>query len=977
MADPAAGGFPTRAPQYPKVTMPVRSESFRTEARIDALRVPPQSVEAEQAVIGGLMLAPDSLDRVGDFLTEHDFYRRDHRLIYRAIRELSEKNKPFDAVTLGEWFEVNALSEQIGGAGYLIELASSTPSAANIRAYAEIVREKAVMRQLIEAGTEIVNDGFQPEGRDSQEVLSAAEMKVFRIAEQGRRGRADFVPLREAMKDAFGILQERYENQGNVTGLPTGFHDLDEMTAGLQPSDLIILAARPAMGKCLSADAEIVLEDGSVATIEQICRDRGGVIGTLTDDLRLASATPSDFVDDGIKPTFEVTTRLGRRVESTAPHPFLTPDGWKPLMALNVGDYVAVPRRLPVFGDKSMRDCEVSLLAYLIGDGGITGSCPRFTSSNPEVTADFLGCVEAFGGTVARQVETRRGFAPSWQMSADADKVPARRQRFASALSQQVARSGQPARALAAQLGVSPATVSNWQRGKTVPAEALVDGLCRILEVSPAALGLADGESARRNVANPLTLWLRELGLMGHDAHGKQVPAPVFRLPRAQLAQFLNRLFATDGWATVLASGQSQLGYASVSERLARQVQHLLLRFGVIAKLRQRWVKYGPARRASWQLDITDAASIRTFIADIGIHGKQAAVDAVSRALETRQPHGNVDHVPRQVWARIEKAKGQLSWAELARRTGHNDSNSHVGRRAVSRERLARIAMVLQDAELAALAGSDVVWDRIESIVATGQQQVYDLTVPGTHNFIANDICVHNTTLALNIAEYGALKTKKAVAVFSMEMSASQLAFRLISSIGRVNATRLRTGQLEDEDWSRVNMAIKMLSDVKVFIDDTPALSPDVLRSKARRIKREHDLGLIVVDYLQLMQVPGSSENRTNEISEISRSLKALAMELKVPVIALSQLNRGLESRTDKRPVMSDLRESGAIEQDADIIMFIYRDDYYNKDSPDKGLAEVIIAKQRNGPTGMAKLKFFGEYTRFDNLARDSVGSFE
>ena len=210
-----------------------------------------------------------------------------------------------------------------------------------------------------------------------------------------------------------------------------------------------------------------------------------------------------------------------------------------------------------------------------------------------------------------------------------------------------------------------------------------------------------------------------------------------------------------------------------------------------------------------------------------------------------------------------------------------------------------------------------------------------------------------------------------------MEMSSSQLAFRLISSIGRINATRLRTGQLEDEDWSRVNMAIKMLSEVKVFIDDTPALSPDVLRSKARRIKREHDLGLIVVDYLQLMQVPGTGENRTNEISEISRSLKALAKELNVPVVALSQLNRGLESRTDKRPVMADLRESGAIEQDADIIMFIYRDEYYHKDSGDKGLAEVIIAKQRSGPTGTIKLKFFGEYTRFDNLARDGVGSFE
>ena len=178
------------------------------------------------------------------------------------------------------------------------------------------------------------------------------------------------------------------------------------------------------------------------------------------------------------------------------------------------------------------------------------------------------------------------------------------------------------------------------------------------------------------------------------------------------------------------------------------------------------------------------------------------------------------------------------------------------------------------------------------------------------------------TTLAHEHGELRRAETKKAVAVYSMERYASQLAFGSpISSIGRINATRLRTGQLEDEDWSRVNMAIKMLSDVKIFIDDTPALSPDVLRSKARRIKREHDLGLIVIDYLQLMTVPGTGENRATEISEISRSLKALAKELNVPVIALSQLNRGLESRTDKRPVMADLRESGAIEQDADIIV--------------------------------------------------------
>ncbi|MDQ3287613.1 MAG: replicative DNA helicase [Pseudomonadota bacterium] len=455
----------------------------RAEQRVDHLRLPPQSIEAEQAVLGGLMLAPDAYDRVADQLTEPDFYRRDHQLIYRAIRELAEKNKPFDAVTLGEWFESQDLAEQVAGGAYLIELASTTPSAANIVAYAEIVRDKAVLRQLIEVGTGIVNDGFQPDGRDSSEILSNAEQQVFAIAEAGARGRTDFVPVNKALSEAFDVLQTRYANGGTVTGLPTGYTEFDEMTAGLQPTDLLILAARPAMGK---------------------------------------------------------------------------------------------------------------------------------------------------------------------------------------------------------------------------------------------------------------------------------------------------------------------------------------------------------------------------------------------------------------------------------------------------------------------------------------------------------------TTLALNIAEHAAIRTKKAVIVFSMEMSASQLALRLISSNGRINAQRLRNGQLEEEDWSRVTGAIKMLRDAKIFIDDTPGLSPDVLRAKARRLKREHDIGLIVIDYLQLMAVPGNSENRATEISEISRSLKHLAKELNVPVIALSQLNRSLESRADKRPVMADLRESGAIEQDADVIVFIYRDDYYNKEtSPDKGLAEIIIGKQRNGPTGSFKLKFFGEYTRFDNLSHDSIGSFE
>ena len=228
------------------------------------------------------------------------------------------------------------------------------------------------------------------------------------------------------------------------------------------------------------------------------------------------------------------------------------------------------------------------------------------------------------------------------------------------------------------------------------------------------------------------------------------------------------------------------------------------------------------------------------------------------------------------------------------------------------------------------------------------------------------------TTLALNIGENAAIGSKVPTAIFSMEMPSQQLAFRMISSLGRVDQTHLRTGNFPDEDWSRINTAVQLMSEAPIFIDDTPSLSPTEIRARARRLHREHGLGLIIIDYLQLMQVEGSKENRATEISEISRSLKALAKELEVPVIALSQLNRSVEQRTDIRPVMSDLRESGAIEQDADLIIFIYREEVYNQDTPRKGIADIAIAKQRNGPIGDFPLTFVGRYTKFENWVPDA-----
>ena len=454
-------------------------EQEAREAAETRLRTPPHSMEAEQSLLGGLMLDNAAWDKVADIVTAQDFYRKDHQLIFEAIGRLSESGQPSDAVTLHEHLDNRGELGKVGGLDYLATLANETPSSANVRAYAEILRERSVLRQLISAGNEIAGSAFTTEGRTASELVDDAERRVFEIAEQGSR-RGGFKSLKSILPETIDRIDMLHQSDGDITGISSGYTEFDKMTAGLQNGDLIIIAGRPSMGK---------------------------------------------------------------------------------------------------------------------------------------------------------------------------------------------------------------------------------------------------------------------------------------------------------------------------------------------------------------------------------------------------------------------------------------------------------------------------------------------------------------TTLAINIAENASIGAKVPTAIYSMEMSADQLAFRMISSLGRVDQSHLRTGRFPDEDWSRINTAVQLMSDAPIFIDDTPAMSPTEMRARARRLKREHGLGLVVVDYLQLMQVHGTSENRATEISEVSRSLKALARELEVPVITLSQLNRSVEQRTDKRPVMSDLRESGAIEQDADLIAFIFREEVYNKDSPRKGIADIIISKQRNGPIGDVQLTFLGEYTKFENYLPDAYGS--
>ncbi|MEH6636658.1 MAG: replicative DNA helicase [Halioglobus sp.] len=461
-------------PEYPSNVSELRYPGDQDIARI---KMHPHSVEAEQSVLGGLLLSADGWDSVAESVTASDFYRPDHRLIFNQIARLAEASEPVDVITLADKLEASGELEAAGGLNYLAELAQNTPSASNIRAYAQVVSERASLRKLIEAAQEIAESGFSPEGRTSGELINEAERLIMQISEQGPKagGPQGVNPL---LKGAVERIEELFNSGGDITGLTTGFKDLDGMTSGLQPSDLVIVAGRPSMGK---------------------------------------------------------------------------------------------------------------------------------------------------------------------------------------------------------------------------------------------------------------------------------------------------------------------------------------------------------------------------------------------------------------------------------------------------------------------------------------------------------------TSFAMNLVENAVLAQDKAILVFSMEMPADSLIIRMLSSIGRIDQTRIRNGKLEQEDWPKLSTAVNKLKDVPLFIDDTAALTPTEIRSRARRVHRENGgLGMIMIDYLQLMQVAGSSDGRTAEISEISRSLKAIAKEFQCPMVALSQLNRSLEQRPNKRPVNSDLRESGAIEQDADVIMFIYRDEVYNEDSPDKGVAEIIIGKQRNGPIGTCRLAFMGQHTRFENLARGS-----
>jgi replicative DNA helicase len=931
--------------------------------------VPPQNIEVEEAILGGILLDPEAYGRVAELLVPNAFYIPAHGHIYQAAIELHASGLPTDLLNVSNWLADNQLLEKVGGQNKLVQLVERTVSAVNVDSLAVLLMDKYMRRELIQAGNYVGQLGYDL-GKPLEQVLDQAEQKVLNVTQV--RPQSGLTQVGEILIQTCEAIEARH-NDLTPPGLTCDFADLDAMTGGFQRSDLIIVAGRPSMGKCLAHDVEIVLADGSISTIQDLYQQKVAELLTLQNNWQFKWTRPSNYIDDGIKPVFRVKTSLGREIETTLTHPFLTLDGWQPLSVLAVGEKIAVPRIVPVFGQNSLPECAVKILGYLIGDGNLSQGTPRFTNTNLVIQQDFIDAIQEFGqGKLKVHIGTSGGTrAPSLAVSSNFKLLEQNRKIFGRNLHRLLKQKNTSCQLLVNYLGVSLSLLSQWQRGVCVPSRVMFDRLCEYLGVPDVSLIPAGWETIC--ASNSLTDWLKSLDIWGKTAHDKFVPAIIFQLPKIQLAVFLNRLFATDGWATVLSSGQVQLGFGTVSKKLAQQVQHLLLRFGIIARLKTRSVLYKSERRAAWQIDITDAISIQTFLVEIGICGKEQATSKVSAALEHKRYQTNRDLIPITVWNQLSAAKVDVkeSWQSVAIKAGITGySNIHVGKRAPTRERLLKLATALDNRSLQALAQSEVYWDEIVEIESVGFKQVYDLTIPDTHNFVANDVCVHNTAISLNIAYNMALLHQLPILVFSLEMSKEQLVQRMLAGEARVDSNRLRAGRISQNEWDQIYKAIEKIAELPIYIDDTANMMVMQMRSQARRLQAEtgKPLGLIMLDYLQLME--GSSDNRVQEISKITRSLKGLARELNVPIIALSQLSRSVEARNNKRPMMSDLRESGSIEQDADLVIMLYRDAYYNPDTPDRDITELIVTKHRNGPTGVVKLVFDPGLTKFKNLAQ-------
>lgn len=866
----------------------------------ESLKIPPHSIEAEQSVLGGLLLsglARDSTawDTIADKVVESDFYRQDHRLIFRAIADLAEDSKPLDLVTVSEWLKQRGELENAGGFAYLATMAKDTPSAANIRAYAEIVREKSILRQLISVGTGIADSAFTAQGRPSKELLDEAEQKVFRIAEQGARQGQVFKPLKKLLKTTLEHIEELSKLNSTITGVSTGYTDLDEMTSGLQKGDLVIVAGRPSMGKTTFSmniaeyaaahkklpTAVFSMEMPAEQLVLRLLSSMGRVdqhkvrTGKLTDEdwpriataVKIFSEVPM-FIDDSpaLSPT-EVRARARRLMREHGQLGLIVLD-YLQLMQVGGGSdnrtaeiseisrslkslakelacpVIALsqlnrsleqrPNKRPVMSD--LRECVTGDTLVMLADGRripvreLVGQTPHVLSVTPTGSIQtaatdlvwsagrksLLKISLASGRNIRCSPEHRlRGL---WDWKHALDLQVGDRLALARNLPEPLQTQTWPERdiILLAHLIGDGSYIKHQPLRYTTASEENSQAVMEAAQAFGATVTRHAGKgnwhqlviSGNGNRWHPQGVgkWLKELGIFGQRSHEKHIPAGVFQLPRTQLALFLRHLWATDG-CIHQGTNKARIYFATASETLVRDVAALLLRFGIVARIRH--ITSAKSPRGWFTADISGAQQQRIFLREIGAFGpRQANAGQVLRYLAGVADNTNVDTLPEDVFTYIReqmRSRG-ISHRQMASLRGTAYGGSAHFSFAPSRETLGSYATILDDECLHMLARDELFWDRVISIEPAGEEEVFDLTVPGNACWLADGIVSHN---------------------------------------------------------------------------------------------------------------------------------------------------------------------SGAIEQDADVIMFVYRDEVYNPESPDKGTAEIIIAKQRNGPIGTCRLTFLGKYTRFENFTPD------
>jgi replicative DNA helicase len=747
-------------------------------------RTPPHDIAAEQCVLGGMMLSKDAISDVLDVIKSRDYYRPAHQIVHEVVMDLFGRGEPADAVTVAAELTRRGDIGRVGGAPYLHTLIASVPTAANAGYYARIVRERAILRRLVEVGTRIAQLGYSGDG-DADELVDRAEAEIYGVTD--RRISEDYLPLAEIMPGALDEIEAIGSRGGSLSGVPTGFADLDALTNGLHPGQMVVIAARPAMGKALALDT-----------------------------------------------------------------PLPTPSGWTTMGAVRVGD-------------------------QLLGADGR----PVTVTAATEVLSG-RPCYEV---VFDDQTQIVADAEHQWVTTTSADRSLARAAAGAGAATVVAPAGGVPASVRTTrEIAATLYRVDGTGPRHAVPVAESLDLPAADLPIPPYMLGqcLALYTVGRIPTGHG--------DLLGRDA----IPIEYLRAARPQRRELLAGLLDVAGRVGVAGD----IEVTCVSSRLADDVRELIISLGY------------PCR--TWQRRVSGSRAAASAACSVSF----ATADEAFRLTHKRLLH-----------RRRRPAAGTLG---------------------------IRQRMIVDIRKVPSVPVRCVQVDAPDSLYLASKSM----------------IPTHNSALALDIARAASVKAGLTTVLFSLEMSRNEITMRLLSAEARVPLHAMRTGQLGEDDWTRLARRMSEVVDAPLFIDDSPNMSMMEIRSKCRRLKQRNELKLVIVDYLQLMSSPRRVENRQQEVSELSRSLKLLAKELNVPVVALAQLNRGPELRTDKRPLLADLRESGSIEQDSDLVILLHREDAYERESPRAGEADLIVAKHRNGPTATVTVAFQGHYSRFTDMAR-------